>query len=58
MFLVVNSILEINGLQLTNNNQIVNVLLYGHETLSEANNIAVLSATLMFIDKAARFDSK
>lgn len=54
MFLVVNPILENNGLHL-NNSGTISVLLYGHETLCEVDNTAILNATLMFIDKTARF---
>ena len=55
MFDVVNPILVSNNLELDNNIQLVKLLLYGHENLCEADNIAVISGTLNFIYKTKRF---
>lgn len=56
MFQVINPILESNGLCLPNGEVLVKLLLYGHETLSIADNTAVLTATLKYIDKSSRFN--
>ena len=57
LFEVVNPIIENSNLQMTNNNQLVNLLLYGHAKLCERDNIIVISATLTFIQSTGRFDS-
>ena len=54
--LVINSLLESNRLSLHNDVMLVKFLLYGHETLSVEDNRAVLTATLNYIHKSARFD--
>ena len=54
--LVVNQILESNILFVPRNHQFVNLLLYGHATLNDADNKAVLIATLRFINDSCRFD--
>ena len=55
MFQVINTILDSNGLHLPNDDLTVQILLYGDESLSEAENTAVLNATLNFIHKSSRF---
>ena len=56
LFLVVNPIFESNGLRLPNDDQSVKLLLYSHKTLNEADNTAVLTATLKFIRKSSGVD--
>ena len=55
MFLPINPLLESNHLSFHNDVLLDKFLLYGHETLVE-DNTAVLTATLNYIDKSARFD--
>ena len=56
MILAINSLLESNHLSLPNDVLLVKFLFYGHETLSVEDSIAVLTATLNYMDKSARFD--
>ena len=56
MFQVINPILALNDLHLTNDDMFVKFLLYGHEGLSFHVNYAVINATLKYIDQSCRFD--
>ena len=56
MFQVINPILESNGLILHSGEQLKNLLLYGHDTLSVDNNRTVLTATLKYIHQSMRFE--
>ena len=56
MFQVINPLLESKGFRLLDDDMIVKLLLYGHDTLNETENTAVLSATLKFIHESSRFD--
>ena len=56
MFVVINPILEFNGLRFLEHNRFVKFLLYGHETLRADENKVVLSATLKFIHESNRFE--
>ena len=56
MFVVINPILEFNGLRFLEDNTFVKFLLYGHETLRADENKVVLSATLQFIHESNRFE--
>ena len=56
MFRVINPILESNGLHLRNDDMLVILLLYGHDTLSVVDNTAVLTASLNYFHKSTRFD--
>ena len=57
LFEVVNPVIEGSNLQMHNNNQLVNLLLYGHAKMCERDNIVVISATLKYIHNTGRFDS-
>ena len=56
MFVVINPILEFNGLRFLEDNRLVMFLLYGHETLHADANKVDLSATLKFIHESNRFE--
>ena len=56
MFVVINPILEFNGLRFFEDNRLVKFLLYGNETLHDDANKVVLSATLQFIHESNRFE--
>ena len=55
MFQVINSLLELNGLCLPNDDVLVKLLLYGHDSLNVADNTVVLAATLKYIETSSRF---
>ena len=57
LFEVVNPVIEGSNLQMHNNDQLVNLLLYGHAKMCERDNIVVISATLKYIHSTGRFDS-
>ena len=56
MFQVINPILESNDLILHSDDQLKDLLLYGHYTLSVDENHAVLTATLKYIHESTRFE--
>ena len=56
MLQVINPLLESYDLRLPNDDLLVNLLLYGHETFSVDDNTAMPTASLNFIHKYTRFD--
>ena len=55
MMQVINAILEDKNLHFTNNEMFGKFLLYGHDTFTENENVAVLKATLKYIHDSMRF---
>ena len=56
MFHVINPILESHGLYL-HGDLLINLLLYGNNTVSYDDNKAILTATLKFIIQSTRFET-
>ena len=56
LFQVINPILETKHLELPKHGSLVHFLLYGHANLSVELNTAVLTATITYIHRSARFD--
>ena len=51
----VNAVILPNGLDITNINELTNLLLYGHSSVSDPENKMILNATLDYISQTGRF---
>ena len=57
LFDVINPIIRENGLPFLDDSQLIRLLLYGHDDLSEHLNHSILNATIKYINHTKRFDS-